>query len=143
MRKCWLGTSTELVPQISKWHHPSHLGYRVHHGKVGIFNWLEWSHSNGYQNASKILFEGGFEILRLDIFRHYNEFSWNGYCVPSIRPNVSGPKFNSFFCFFCYFLYRISSYSFCGNYSFLNLEIQRSQDIRPKVTVHKFSLEMG
>jgi hypothetical protein len=33
--------------------------------------------------------------------------------------------------------YRISSYSFHGNYSFLNLEIQRSQYIRPKVTVHK------
>ena len=35
------------------------------------------------------------------------------------------------------FIYRISSYSFRGNYSFLNLEIQRSQYIRPKVTVHK------
>ena len=34
-------------------------------------------------------------------------------------------------------VYRISSYSFRGNYSFLNLEIQRSQYIRPKVTVHK------
>ena len=33
--------------------------------------------------------------------------------------------------------YRISSYSFRGNYSFLDLEIQRSQYIRPKVTVHK------
>ena len=33
--------------------------------------------------------------------------------------------------------YRISSYSFRGNYSFLNLEIQRSQYIRAKVTVHK------
>ena len=33
--------------------------------------------------------------------------------------------------------YRISSYSFRGNYSFLNLEIQRSQYMRPKVTVHK------
>ena len=33
--------------------------------------------------------------------------------------------------------YRISSYSFRGNYSFLNLEIQTSQYIRPKVTVHK------
>jgi hypothetical protein len=32
---------------------------------------------------------------------------------------------------------RISSYSFRGNYSFLNLEIQRSQYIRPKVPVHK------
>ena len=30
-----------------------------------------------------------------------------------------------------------SSYSFRGNYSFLNLEIQRSQYIRLKVTVHK------
>ena len=34
-------------------------------------------------------------------------------------------------------IYRISSYSFRVNYSFLNLEIQRSQYIRPKVTVHK------
>ena len=33
--------------------------------------------------------------------------------------------------------YCISSYSFRGNYSFLNVEIQRSQYIRPKVTVHK------
>ena len=33
--------------------------------------------------------------------------------------------------------YRISSYSFRRNYSFLDLEIQRSQYIRPKVTVHK------
>ena len=33
--------------------------------------------------------------------------------------------------------YRISSYSFRGNYSFLHLEIQRSQYIKPKVTVHK------
>ena len=35
------------------------------------------------------------------------------------------------------FKYRISSYSFRGNYSFLNLETQRSQYIRPKVTVQK------
>ena len=34
-------------------------------------------------------------------------------------------------------VYRISSYSFRGNYSFLDLETQRSQYIRPKVTVHK------
>ena len=33
--------------------------------------------------------------------------------------------------------YRISSYNFRGKYSFLNLEIQRSHYIRPKVTVHK------
>ena len=34
-------------------------------------------------------------------------------------------------------LYPILSYSFRGNYSFLNLEIQRSQYIRSNVTVHK------
>ena len=33
--------------------------------------------------------------------------------------------------------YRISLYSFRRNYSFSDLEIQRSQYIRPKVTVHK------
>ena len=33
--------------------------------------------------------------------------------------------------------YRISSYSFRGSYSFLNLEIQRSQYIKSKVTLHK------
>ena len=33
--------------------------------------------------------------------------------------------------------YVISSYSFRGNYSFLELEMQRSQYIRPKVTVHR------
>ena len=33
--------------------------------------------------------------------------------------------------------YRISGNSCRGNYSFLNLEIQSSQYIRPKVTVHK------
>ena len=32
--------------------------------------------------------------------------------------------------------YRVSSYSFRGNYSFLDLEIQRSQYIRLKVTVY-------
>ena len=31
--------------------------------------------SKGQKNASQILFEGGFEILRLDIFRHYNVVS--------------------------------------------------------------------
>ena len=36
-----------------------------------------------------------------------------------------------------FYTYRISSYSFRGNYSFLDLEIQRSQYIRSKVTVHK------
>ena len=36
-------------------------------------------------------------------------------------------------------VYRISSYSFRGNYSFLDLETQRSQYIRPKVTVHRWA----
>jgi hypothetical protein len=36
-----------------------------------------------------------------------------------------------------FYNYHTSSYIFCGNYSFLNLETQRSQYIRPKVTVHK------
>ena len=36
-----------------------------------------------------------------------------------------------------YSTYRISSYSFHGNFPFLDLEIQRLQYIRPKVTVHK------
>ena len=35
-----------------------------------------------------------------------------------------------FFCNIVKFIYRISSYSFRGNYSFLNLEIQRSQYIK-------------
>ena len=39
---------------------------------------------------------------------------------------------------FIFFAYCISSYSFHGNYSFLNLEIQRSLYIRPKVTVHTY-----
>ena len=36
-------------------------------------------------------------------------------------------------------MYRIFSYTFLRNYSFLNAEIQRSQYIRQKVTVHKCS----
>ena len=35
------------------------------------------------------------------------------------------------------FRYHFSSYSIRGNYFFLHLEIQRSQYISPKVTVHK------
>ena len=37
--------------------------------------WVFQIDLNGYQNASQIWFEDGFEILGLDIFRHYNEFS--------------------------------------------------------------------
>jgi hypothetical protein len=33
--------------------------------------------------------------------------------------------------------HRIAANSFRGKYSFLKVEIQRSQYIRPKVTVHK------
>ena len=39
-------------------------------------------------------------------------------------------KFTIYLCFEN--THRISSYSFRGNYSFLNLEIQRSQNIRPE-----------
>ena len=39
-------------------------------------------------------------------------------------------------------LYPILSYSFRGNYSFLNLEIQRSQYIRPKVNYSFLNLEI-
>ena len=38
---------------------------------------------------------------------------------------------------FFHLLHNTTSYSFRGIYSFLNFEIQRSQYIRPKVTVHK------
>ena len=31
-------------------------------------------------------FEGCFVILRLDIFKHYNEFSWNAYCATANQP---------------------------------------------------------
>ena len=61
--------------------------------------WVFQIDLNGYQNASQIWFEDGFKILGLDIFRHYNEFSWNGYCASFIRPDVSRPQFNFFFCF--------------------------------------------
>jgi hypothetical protein len=36
-----------------------------------------------------------------------------------------------------HYKYRISANSFRGKYSFLKVEIQRSQYIRPKVTLHK------
>ena len=72
--------------------------YRVHHGNVGILDWL-----NGYQNASPILLEGGFEIPTLDVFKDYNEFLWNGSCAPFIRPDVSRPQFILFFAFFVIF----------------------------------------
>ena len=39
--------------------------------------------------------------------------------------------------------YFLRSYSFCGHYSFLNLEILRSKYIRPKVTVHKRTSKIG
>mgnify|MGYP006975835862 CR=1 FL=1 len=55
---------------------------------------------------------------------------------PNTNPRASSHRFFKYWpgtkC-----TYRISSYSFRGNYSFLDLEIQRSQYIRPKVTVHK------
>ena len=50
-----------------------------------------WIESNRLKYASQTLFEGGFGTLRLDIFRHNNQFLWNAYCAPSI-----GPKYESF-----------------------------------------------
>ena len=49
--------------------------------------------SDGYKNGSQILFEGSFEMLRIDISRCYNEFLWNAYCVLSIGPDVGQPHF--------------------------------------------------
>jgi hypothetical protein len=46
-------------------------------------------------------------------------------------------KVNKTFSMHCQIGNAFSSYSVRGNYSFLNLEIQSSQYIRPKVTVHK------
>ena len=57
------------------------------------------------------------------------EFGWTLLDLPELERS-------SFFSLLHY-VYRISSYSFRGNYSLLNLEIQSSQYIRPKVTVHK------
>ena len=60
---------------------------------------------------------------------------------PFFKKNTGGPPLTRFSLPWIplpgFLAYRISSYSFRGNYSFLNLEIQRSHYIRPKVTVHK------
>ena len=53
-----------------------------------LFEWIE---------ACKLDFKGCFEILRLDVFGHYNDFSWNAYCAPSVGPDVGHPQF--IFCF--------------------------------------------
>ena len=68
--------------------------------------------------------------------------------IRTLEHAIRGKTINRLFLFFFVFClrmpywtfgqtYRISSYSFRWNYSFLNLEIQRSQYLRPKVTVHK------
>ena len=54
-----------------------------------------------------------------------------------LSPSVPHPSIFRLFVKGKFDAYCISSYSVHGNYSFLNLEIQRSQYIRPKVTVHK------
>ena len=53
------------------------------------------------------------------------------YFILEKKLAVKKPHFDQFL------TYRISSYSFRGNYSVLDLEIQRSQYIRLKVTVNK------
>ena len=63
-----------------------------------------------------------------------NLFYWSNLVKGLMRKRGHIPSFSAW----CTdFKYRISSYSFHVNYSYLNLEIQRSQYIRPKVTVHK------
>ena len=42
-------------------------------------------------------FVGGFESLRLDVFRHYNVLSWNACYVLSIGQDVSHPLLKNFF----------------------------------------------
>ena len=67
--------------------------YRVLHGKVHNLNLLWW-----IKKCKSDFFEGGFEILRLDIFRYYN-----AYCAPSIGQDVSHPKLKKIWYFFVNF----------------------------------------
>ena len=77
--------------------------------------------SNFFQGSNRLILKTLFEWVRdsmkIEIDKH------------KISRRAFWPGKNHKYC--------ISSYSFRGNYSFLNLEIQRSQYIRPKVTVHK------
>ena len=87
-------------------------------------------HLTSYQNhisghMSHMIFENS--LLSKNIF--------NRPYAPSSKGGFKSEETEEFFC--CQNKYCISSYSFRGNYSFLNLEIQKSQYIRPKVTVHK------
>ena len=52
--------------------------------------------SDRQEYASQVLFEGSFGILRLYIFRQYNQFLWNAYCAPSIGPDVNHPQIYTF-----------------------------------------------
>ena len=79
-------------------------------------------------NVTKIL----HHFLYLNILSFYNKLA----IVKSLETNK---KEKCLFPGMGEIRYRISSYSFRGNYSFLNLEIQRSHYIRPKVTVNKGS----
>ena len=70
-----------------------------------------WIESDRLKYASQTLFEGGFGTLRLDIFRHNNQFLWNAYCAPSIGPNMNHPQFHLVFAQFCLiFLLILSLY---------------------------------
>ena len=66
------------------------------HGKVDILTWL-WQ----VEICKSNIFQGCFGILRLDIFRHYNQFLGNAYCAPSIGPDVNHPQFHMVFAQFC------------------------------------------
>ena len=87
-----------------------------------------------------------FQILMKhneDNTRFINKDTFKKSCSPNLIyfEQMDTWKWNQVFFYFIIEkwskAYHISSYSFCGNYSFLNLKIQRSQYIRPKVTYIK------
>ena len=68
----------------------------------------------------------GKQLYRIACSCAYADAQWSFMsenCPESIK------KYLNYYC--------ISSYGFHGNYSFLNLKIQRSQYKRPKITVYK------
>ena len=61
------------------------------------------------------MFESGSEILRLEDFQNYNQFSWNAYWAPSIGPDASHPHFrfdflHFFFTNYGYFFFWLLAY---------------------------------
>ena len=83
--------------------------YRVPHGKMYFFKLT----LTGRKSKSDF-FEGCFVILRLDIFRHYNEFSWNAYVLCALfwtkYKSLSVKKNLLWFCwiFFCWIFFWLT-----------------------------------